>query len=318
MDRKQEILQELTELRRELSYHKNRDASLKVAINGTFGKTSSKYSVLYNPPMMIATTLTGQLAILMLIEALETRGISVVSANTDGIVVHCKKADERKLRLIVEAWGKVTNLETEETDYSAMYARDVNSYVAIKTDGKVKTKGALAIPKTSRERLMKSPQNEACLHAVVDYLTKGTPIEETIRSYPSITGFVSVRKVTGGAVKDDEQLGESIRWYYSTNVTGVFRYAINGNAVPRTARAKLVNDLPDGIPEDLDFDWYIKEAEDLLRKIAALPTINWPKLPRRRTKLWKEAEALGLVEEDDYGKPQWAVHLDEIPDRFLS
>ena len=56
-------------------------------LNGTFGKTGSPYSVLFAPEMMIQTTITGQLALLMLIEHLETASISVISANTDGIVI---------------------------------------------------------------------------------------------------------------------------------------------------------------------------------------------------------------------------------------
>ena len=43
----------------------------KIMINGTFGKTGSPYSVLFAPEMMIQTTITGQLALLMLVEMLE-------------------------------------------------------------------------------------------------------------------------------------------------------------------------------------------------------------------------------------------------------
>ena len=49
--------------------------SLKITINGTFGKLGSPYSVLYAPDLMIQVTVTGQLALLMLIEVLEMQGI---------------------------------------------------------------------------------------------------------------------------------------------------------------------------------------------------------------------------------------------------
>jgi len=68
------------------------DATLKIAINGSFGKLGSKYSALYSPDLLIQTTITGQLALLMLIERMEAAGISVKSANTDGIVIHCNKS----------------------------------------------------------------------------------------------------------------------------------------------------------------------------------------------------------------------------------
>jgi hypothetical protein len=297
---------------------KTKDSILKIVLNGTFGKTSSKFSILYNPSMMLHTTITGQLSVLMLIEALETRTIPVVSANTDGIVILCPRHGETVQRRIVKAWEQITNLETEETDYLSIHARDVNSYVAIKTDGKVKTKGAFAVPKTDRERLAKSPQNEICLRAVTEYLTNKTPVAETIRACSDITQFVTVRRVTGGAEKDGQMIGKSVRWYYSTSVKGVLRYALNGNAVPRTARAKVVNDLPAEFPSDVDFDWYIAEAEDLLADLAVLPRKVVPKLPRRNTKVWKALEKDGIVGLDDYGKPTWTVRLEEIPPMYAN
>lgn len=282
--------------------------SLKITLNGTFGKTASKYSILYNPRMMIATTLTGQLSILMLIEALESRGIPVVSANTDGIVVKCPVSLERVLKRIVQVWEQVTNLETEETHYRAIYSRDVNSYVAVKTDGSAKTKGAFA-----KQAINKSPQNQICADAVVAYLTKGVPVEDTIRGCNDIRQFLTVRYVQGTAVKDGENLGKIVRWYRSTVVQGTMQYANNGNRVPRSARGRPVPDLPEGFPADVDIDWYIEEAREMLMDIAAIERPVWPKLPRRNTKKWKALEAQGLVEVDEYDKPCWAVHLDEIP-----
>src|SRR3546814_14028970 len=49
--------------------------SLKIVINGSFGKFGSKYSILYAPNFLTQTTLTGQLSILLLIEMLEMAGI---------------------------------------------------------------------------------------------------------------------------------------------------------------------------------------------------------------------------------------------------
>ena len=290
---------------------KVKDAALKITLNGTFGKTSNQYSVLYNPSMMIHTTLTGQLSMLMLIEALETRGIPVVSANTDGVVVKCPRAKEEVQRRIVAAWEKVTNLETEETNYSAIYARDVNSYVAVKTDGSVKTKGFFA-----KAGLSKSPQNEICIDALLAYLADGVPMETTIYGCQDIRKFLTVRRVTGGAVKDGKLIGKAIRWYYSTGVTGTLNYASNGNVVPRSAGARPCMDLPENLPNDIDYEWYVSEAQGLLMDIGLVKRPVMPKLPRRNTKVWKALEAQGIVETDEYGKPQWAVPLSEIPDQF--
>lgn len=294
---------------------KVKDSALKITLNGTFGKTSSQYSVLYNPRMMIATTLTGQLSILMLIELFERGGIDVISANTDGIVIRCRRDKEVLQRHIVKVWEQVTNLETEETDYRSIHSRDVNSYIAIKTNGDVKTKGFFALPKTDRDRLAKSPQNEVCVMAVIEHLSKGTPAEVTVKACTDLTKFLSLKRVTGGAEKDGDYLGKVVRWYYSTESEGTINYVQDGRRVGRTRGAKPCMDLPEEFPHDIDYAWYIAEADEMLMDIGFKPRPVMPKLPRRNTKKWKELEALGLVEVDD-DKPKWAVRLDEIPDEY--
>ena len=171
--------------------------TLKIVLNGTFGKTSNKYSYLYSPIMMIHTTLTGQLSLLMLIEALEGYGVPVRSANTDGIVMEVAPDKYAGYLIIVSRWEKHCALETEETRYDALYSRDVNSYIAITEDGKVKTKGAYG-----DTGLMKNPQNAICAEAVVNYLKNNIPVEDTIRYSDDIRKFITVRTVNGGAVKE--------------------------------------------------------------------------------------------------------------------
>lgn len=278
--------------------------SMKIMINGTFGKTGSIYSVLFAPNLMIQTTVTGQLALLMLIERLEKYGISIVSANTDGIVMKVPKAyRESRLLPIIKAWEKHTGFEMEETQYSAVYSRDVNSYIAIKTDGKVKTKGFFATG-----GLQKSPTNEVCSKAFVEYLKNGTPIEDFIRNHDDFRDFLSVRTVKGGAVKDGEYLGKVVRWYYSTETNGTINYKTNGNKVPRTDCAQPCMLLPDEFPSDLDYDWYIKEANSFFYDVGLKPRPIPTKIPRRNTKAWKELFEQGIIVEFD-GK---FVHKDDL------
>src|SRR5205823_3617569 len=57
----------------------SRDKGLKIVINGTSGKFSDYWSALYAPDLTIQVTVTGQLALLMLIEMMELAGIDVIS-----------------------------------------------------------------------------------------------------------------------------------------------------------------------------------------------------------------------------------------------
>ena len=120
--------------------------SLKIVLNGTFGKFGSPYSIFYSPQNLIHVTITGQLALLQLIEAMEANNIEVVSANTDGIV--CLYPE--KLRGVfcdVQAqWMHSQKFSLEETQYRKVVSRDVNNYIAVKLNGDVKRKGCFASP----------------------------------------------------------------------------------------------------------------------------------------------------------------------------
>ncbi|NRC54199.1 hypothetical protein [Neoaquamicrobium sediminum] len=166
--------------------------SLKITINGSFGKFGSKWSALYAPQLLIQTTITGQLSLLMLIHRLERAGIEVVSANTDGIVIKCHRDDVELMERIIRKWEADTRFETEATEYAALYSRDVNNYIAVKPDGSAKRKGVYGTT-----TLDKNPQNEICADAVVAFLTKKTPLHKTIRDCRDITKFVTVRTVQG-------------------------------------------------------------------------------------------------------------------------
>lgn len=241
------------------------DGSLKITINGSFGKLGSKWSVLYSPKLMIQVTVTGQLALLMLIERLEDIGISVVSANTDGVVIRCPIDKQNELAYCIAQWEEDTGFTTEETRYVALYSRDVNNYIAVKLDGKVKTKGVFAPP-----GLQKNPANTIVNEAVVMQLTSGLHVSETILSCVDVCKFLTVRTVTGGAVQGGHYLGKVVRWYYSTRSPGPITYRTNGNKVAKSDGAKALMTLPEGggLPDDLDFDWYIREAEKILREVG--------------------------------------------------
>ena len=238
---------------------------LKIVINGSFGKFGSKWSVLYSPDLLLATTITGQLALLMLIEQLDLFGVPVVSANTDGIVIKCPKAKLEAMESTVVAWEFVTGFETEATEYAALYSRDVNNYIALKTNGTHKCKGVYA-----QAALSKNPSNTICVDAVIAKLKLGTPVADTIRGCTDIEKFVCIRSVKGGALDQyGDYLGKAVRWYYSSLMEGPLRYKINGYTVSRTEGAQALMELPTDLPGDIDYEWYIREAESILADIGA-------------------------------------------------
>jgi hypothetical protein len=252
---------------------------LKIALNGCFGKLGSPYSILYAPHLMIAVTLTGQLALLMLIEWAEAAGIKVVSGNTDGVVFHCPVDLEPKLMELTKRWEEQTGFELESTRYSGLYSQSVNSYIAIKENGKAKRKGPLSnplkeTPPDLRTQMMTSPSMNVCADAVVDWLTKGIPVEQTIRERDDIRDFVTVVKVDGGGTWRGKYLGKYVRFIWSKDGDPI----LSKKAHPTTGNHKKVSKsdgcrpvmvLPDELPIDIDYDRYIAEAREILMAIGA-------------------------------------------------
>lgn len=262
-----EIFQSIVDRRVEAKKAKEKvtDKTLKIVINGAFGKLGSPFSAMFAPKLMIQVTVTGQLSLLMLIEQMESMGLPVVSANTDGIVIKCPKGREAVMMKVIKEWEKQTGFNMEKTEYSGIYSRDVNNYLAIKTDGKIKTKGVFSskILDPDTQILKKNPQNEICSIAVAYFLRDGVPVEETIRGCKDIRRFLTVRKVNGGALKGGEYLGKTVRWYYGKGARGPIVYK-NGNMVARSEGSVPLMELPAEFPTDVNYDWYIREAEELL------------------------------------------------------
>lgn len=245
---------------------------LKIFINGIFGKFGSIFSIMYAPELLIRVTLTGQLALLMLIERLELAGIHVVSANTDGVVIQQPKARRDELLQIIEAWERDTGFKTEETRYSALYSRDVNNYIAV-YDKPVKGSYSKNKGFFRKADLSKNAVNSICITAVEKYLTHSVPIAETIKECDDIRDFITIRKVKGGGVKvwsesNIDFLGKAIRWYYSTEVEGDIVYSQSGKKVPKSDTAKPVMQLPDTFPKDVNYEWYINESYDMLKSLG--------------------------------------------------
>ena len=232
--------------------------SLKIVINGSFGKLGSKYSKLYAPNLLIQTTITGQLSLLMLIEYFGSR---VISANTDGILLHYKKEEREWVREVVSWWESITQYRMEYTPYKSYHRRDVNNYLAIKEND---SKGKGCFKETD---LGKNPANEVIYKAVIARFVDGTEIDTFIRNHKVVVDFTSLRTVRGGAVKNGVPYGKSVRWYWSTKQRTSIYYQTSGNIVPTTERSGMMMDLPPTLPDDLDYDRYIKEATELYEKI---------------------------------------------------
>jgi hypothetical protein len=258
---------------------------LKISLNGSFGKTASRWSPMYSPDVMLAITLTGQLTLLSLIERVEAVGATTLSANTDGIAVRISASKLKDLQGAVSELADLTKFEFEYTQYRALAMKDVNNYIAVKMDRSVKTKGLYVAP-----GLNKNPTAHICSIAVQRWLSEGVSIWETIRN-GDLTDFISARSVTGGAVQAEEYLGKVVRWYMTTDDSiGPITYWKNGNLVPKTTGARACMNLPTAVPADLNYKWYMTEAVKIASDIGCYDflTDEEKELIKKPTKKRKE------------------------------
>lgn len=247
----------------------------KIILNSTYGKFGDKNSFMYSPKCMVHTTLTGQLSLLMLIESLEEVGLEVVSANTDGILVHIKRTDYDLFKSICDKWQKDSNLNLEETRFKAIYNESVNSYLAVQEDGHLKQKGSLFV----EGDLAHNPTLKVCVDAVKNYLFDAKPVEETILNYATDPrNFLMVKKVKGGGYWKDVYLGKVVRWYWSTEGEPIYRkleqVELKKDGAPKrdpkvsdSDNAWPIMDLNEGL-KNIHYDKYIAKAYEMLKRVG--------------------------------------------------
>lgn len=243
----------------------------KIVGNGWYGKMWSKYSIALNPQAGVSITINGQLSLLMLIERLHIGGVQTVSANTDGIVTHCPAHLEWYREHCMAWWEQYTGYQLEHTDYRLLAQRDVNSYVAVSTKGEIKRKGqAFAESGVLSGMQGIHPDRDISKDAAVLYMTKGTPVEETIRACTDIRKFVLSRKVKTGAYYCGQYLGPTARWYYSTASKEPLRN-MKGDKVASSGGAMPIQTLPDAFPTDVDYAAYEAYAHTLVKECGFVP-----------------------------------------------
>jgi hypothetical protein len=59
-----------------------------------------------------------------------------------------------------------------------------------------------------------------------------------------------------------------VRWIVSTKGDEPIRYESNGNKVAGTDRCRPMMELPDQMPDDIDYEFYVREARDILKDIG--------------------------------------------------
>lgn len=170
-------------------------APLKIVINGTYGASKDKHNPLYDPLMANNVCIYGQLLLLDLIEHLEPY-IELIQSNTDGILIKMPYGyDEDEWYSLIDdiayEWEQRTGLKLEFDEYKKVFQKDVNNYVIVDKNGKMKSKGAYV------KALNELDYDVAIVNkALVDFMVKGIPVEKTIITCNILKEFQMVKKIS--------------------------------------------------------------------------------------------------------------------------
>lgn len=265
-------------------------AGLKEAGNCPYGKSSDMQSWLYDKQMTLATCITGEFSLLMLIEDCELNGISCIMANTDGATFIVPKNKGLIFKQIKEEWLKKTSIkltyELEEVKYKKMVFSTVNDYLAIKEDGEVKLKGDFM----KDFELHKNKSARICPIALEKYFVEGIPVEDTIKNHKKIFDFCIRAKASRdfhyeGLIKETGEkkvYNKLIRYYISNKGEKLLKIKnpeCQTNAAPMSEvnagewLSTVCNYLPKSTKVedcDINYDFYIEKAQKIIDKIEGV------------------------------------------------
>ena len=250
--------------------------ALKITVNSIFGKMGYAGFWLYDLLAMYRVTVNGQLMLLMLIEELETSGIPVFYANTDGIMA---KVPDDKTQLYYEIcnrWAKKTKMILDFSEFDLCIIRDVNNYIVKKTDGEVKMRGELD---TERWKdVTKAFDKPVIPLAIRKYFLDKTPYEKTIKEHDDILDFCMAQKPDRSFTVVFDQLDpktntivrrvlQKANRYYISSGGGSIRKIKKGKEIAMVANQTvvIVNNFDSETKyPDPKYDWYITQARKII------------------------------------------------------
>jgi hypothetical protein len=274
-----DIYKDVYEQRKSFPKGTPENAMLKLALNSVYGDSNNKFSVFYDPKYTMSITLNGQLSILLLAEKiLRVPGLRLIQLNTDGLTAAVPREHEEQYQQICKDWEAQVKLELEESVYSKMYIADVNSYIAVFTNGKIKSKGRYAY------KDLEWHKNQSALvvqKAAEAAMLSGEDIETFIRSHKNKWDFMLRTKVPRSSrlvmrFEDGREVDQqNICRYYPSKQGGKLvkiMPALAGKedqsdrelGIDTAWNVKVCNNACLFDFDDVDYDYYVAEATKLL------------------------------------------------------
>lgn len=175
---------------------------LKLVLNSTYGVMKDANNALFDPLQANRVCVYGQLLLVDLMERLEPY-CQIIQSNTDGVLVKLPDGSNETYERIDDIcyeWESRTGLKLEFDEYRKVYQKDVNNYIVVphgslydpKGKPRWKSKGAYV------KKLNPLDYDLPILNtALVNYMVKDIPVEETILGCDDLKEFQLVSKISG-------------------------------------------------------------------------------------------------------------------------
>ncbi len=247
----------------------------KIIINSVYGLLRLQSSKLYNPKSAIRVNVSGMVAIYNLANQLDLVG-TVYQVNTDGIAFKpYPDVTQETLNIIKQQWEDDFKLQLEVSSFKRLIQRDVNNYIAVKPNDKLKLKGG-AVGQANGVDVTKASKPTIIDHMLVEKLVYGRPFIATVqegefRDYCFTLKSMKSSTQTGKMVDENGKVfdNEVNRTYATKNGGKVLKEKVgdleNAKFPDTPEQMSIANyELLKETPADLDYSYYIELAEKKL------------------------------------------------------
>ena len=261
----------------------------KLPLNTKYGAMGAEFNKLYDPRMRLLVCITGQMAMWDLLEKIENHA-TIIQSNTDAhYYIPFSEEDEKAIDEIANDWMKRTGYTLDDDPFREIYQANVNNYLAVTTDGKVKFKGAIGL--TNGLKVSKAIVS----NAFINYVVSGKDYKEFINECDELRQFQMITK-TGWTFDDtvvrdgngNEMKAQKVNRTFAIKDPNkaVEIFKVKRGAVIEEEGTTIVGDdsYTKGLPnapeyyaidnaaigegwitlDDIDKEYYINQVEDLL------------------------------------------------------
>lgn len=261
----------------------------KLPLNTKYGAMGAEFNKLYDPRMRLLVCITGQMAMWDLLEKIEDHA-TIIQSNTDAhYYIPFSEEDEKAIDDIADDWMKRTGYTLDDDPFKAIFQKDVNNYLAVTSDGKVKFKGAIGL--TNGLKVSKAIVS----NAFINYVVSGKDYKEFINECNELRQFQMITK-TGWMFDDtvvrdmngNETKAQKVNRTFAIKDPNkaVEIFKVKRGAVIEEEGTTIVGDdsYTKGLPnapeyyaidneaigegwitiDDIDKEYYINQVEDLL------------------------------------------------------